>query len=491
MRGRRRSAGITRRWLFGTVVWIVLILLLAEVGIVVMVRNSYYSSAIQSLEWRVDNIVNNLPSSALQTREQVAVLRSFVEEFNEKDKFELILVNTRGYMSITSSGFAPDNSEQPGDYLKAISDAGGYGSYVGRTAQGEHVVAVTQLFDSPIGDISGVRLVTSLTLIDRQIKYITLLISLAVLVILVFTLVSGTYFIRSIVLPIYKIGDTARTIASGDFEVRINNEYDDEIGDLCDRINEMAAGLSQTDRMKNEFISSVSHELRTPLTSIKGWADTLAAIGPGDEKTYKKGMKIIADETERLSLMVEDLLDFSRLQSGGLSVHPERLDIVAELTDAVLLVEQRCSRAGIAVEYEEPPLPVAVMGDSNRIKQVFTNILDNAIKYTERGGHIRVAVGSGESTVDISVADDGAGIDASDLPHLTERFFKAANSTTGSGIGLAVVKEIMQAHGGKIVIDSEIGQGTRVTLCFPLAAETPADSSNNKNSEKRTNGEKQ
>ena len=167
-------------------------------------------------------------------------------------------------------------------------------------------------------------------------------------VILLLVLFSSSYFINSIVNPVGEVGETARRIAQGDFRARLTKKNDDEIGELCDIINYMAEELGAAETMKNDFISSVSHELRTPLTAIQGWGETILSDGGEDKETLQKGMKVIISETDRLSSMVEELLDFSRMQSGRLKLILSRMDPVAELSEAVIMYTERAKRDGIS-----------------------------------------------------------------------------------------------------------------------------------------------
>ena len=172
-----------------------------------------------------------------------------------------------------------------------------------------------------------------------------------------FAAVSGFYFINSIVLPLGDIGVSARRIAGGNFDVRLESKHEDEIGELCEIINQMASELSNTEKMKNDFISSVSHELRTPLTAIRGWGETILADtdSEGCEKdTLTKGMSVIMKETDRLSLMVEELLDFSRMQSGRFKLSITKVDLLAELGEAVLMYTEKAKREDIPIFYDEP-----------------------------------------------------------------------------------------------------------------------------------------
>lgn len=469
----RRSTmpAMTRRWFAGSLMWIILLLVLADIAVFFFARASYYSSAMQATSYRLDSVMSNLPAVTVSAKDRRAALLSLVEEYPEKDRFELMLLDSHGDAIITSSGFKP-LSGRTNDYLAAIASDDRRGSYTGRSDQGERVAAITELLAQPAGEICAIRIVTSLEKVDAQVLLVAGITTAAELLIIIFCSLSSGYFIRSIIRPVQEIGETAKDIASGNFDVRIETKYNDEIGELCDQINEMARGLSETERMKNEFISSVSHELRTPLTSIKGWGETLRAVGSKDQETFQKGMSIILSETNRLSNMVEDLLDFSRMQQNSrLTFREERLDLVAELTEAVIIVDQRAKRLGITVNYTEPPEMIAICGDKGRIRQVFANLFDNAIKYSKQGGSIEVSVSKEGAAAAVVIRDHGCGIPAADIPKLTTRFYKASNATTGSGIGLSVVSEIMNLHGGSIKIESTVGEGTAITLVFPTECE--------------------
>ena len=263
---------------------------------------------------------------------------------------------------------------------------------------------------------------------------------------------------------------TMRTVSRGNLSVRLP-EADppkDEMDRLRSTINRMAEGLAETEKMKNEFISLVSHELRTPLTSIAGWADTLSTLDDPASEDYQKGLTIIRRETERLYSMVEELLDFSRMQSGGVRMECRPLDLVAELTDAVLFCEPRIQQEGLVLDYDEPEEMIPVYADPDRLRQVFINVLDNAVKYSAPGGKITVKIWCGEYKAFIEIIDQGRGIPAEDLANVKTRFFKGRNAVRGSGIGLALVDSIMQALDGTLDLRSTLGRGTVVTLGLPV-----------------------
>jgi signal transduction histidine kinase len=298
-----------------------------------------------------------------------------------------------------------------------------------------------------------------------------LLISLCVVAAtLLFSIASGLYFVRSIVVPLGQVERTAADIAQGRRDVRLpeTGNRRDEMDRLRRTINRMAEGLAETEQMKNEFISSVSHELRTPLTSIRGWVDTLETLDDPNDENYRKGLDIISHETDRLYNMVEELLDFSRLQNGGIRMECSPLDLVAELTDALLFCEARMRQEGLVLDYTEPEEMIPIFADAGRLRQVFLNVLDNAIKYSAPGGKITVKLWAGERKAFVEIIDQGRGIPPEDLDRVKVKFFKSRNSVRGSGIGLALVDSIMEALDGTLDIASTLGRGTVVTLGLPL-----------------------
>lgn len=310
----------------------------------------------------------------------------------------------------------------------------GYGYWIGKLVSGEKVMAVSRVARGANGAVLGaVRYIVSMERADRQITYVVLvLIGIGVLILVLVTL-SGIYFVRSIITPIRELNATAEKIAKGDFDVRVKKEKDDELGALCDSINDMAAELGTAEKMKNDFISSVSHELRTPLTAIKGWAETLQTGGIGRE-TYDKGMNVIVREAERLSGMVEELLDFSRMQSGRMRLILKKIDLLAELDEAVYMFTDRARTEHKNLIYDEEDTMLSpILGDVNRLRQVFINVIDNALKYTNPGGTVRVSAYEDDGFIRVIIKDSGCGIPAEHLPNVKKKFYKANQNVRGNG----------------------------------------------------------
>lgn len=462
--GIKRS--ITLRWAVNTLGLVIIILVFVVIMMVVMARNYYTSAAEQYLVSRMDTITSALTrfTGASAYRSEV---RNIVEGFSEKEKFELMAISDSGKVTLTSSGFQPSEWVDMSDYYEAVESEDGVATKELRLASGEHVICHTAVLPGLTREYSAMRIMTSLDSVDMQLTDLAVLLTAVAAVIVLLMLTSGLYFVKSIVLPVRQISDIARDYAQGDFSDRIEKTHNDELGDLCDSINYMAEALENTEKMKNEFISSVSHELRTPLTAIQGWSETLCEMGD-DPETFQKGMRVITGETRRLSQMVEELLDFSRIQDGRFTLIKEFTDILAELGEAVLIYTERARELNIEIEYDEPDMLPFVFGDASRLRQVFINIIDNAVKYSnEGGGKVSIEAYSENGSVIVLISDNGVGISAADLPKVKEKFYKANQTRRGSGIGLAVANEIVEMHGGKLIINSELGKGTTVMIILP------------------------
>lgn len=467
---KRRS--ITFRWLLNTLGVIALILIIVNVLFDVSIKNYLYHIVEQNLVLSANSNYQLIElTSEDMTKNINQELRGIVENYNDKDQIELMSIDFSGHINYTSSGFQADGLDNPPDYQQALSSADGTGYYVGYLPDGEKIMAYTCLIPVPNNEFSAFRYVVSLEGIDWLIFKLALFCFLLSCVILLFVLISGSFFVKSIVHPVREIGKAVNQMTEGDLSVRIERKSNDELGELCETINHMADALSNSEQLKNEFISSVSHELRTPLTAIQGWSETILSLGMDDKEAMQKGMRVITHETERLSDMVEELLDFSRIQSGRFKLVKDRLDILAELEEVVLIYTERARRDEKELIYHDVALLPVIYGDKNRIRQVFINIIDNALKYSDPGDRVTVSAEVLENEVKIIVEDTGCGISQKDLQHVTEKFFKANNTRRGSGIGLAVVREIIEMHDGNLEIDSVEGEGTTVTIILPRLLE--------------------
>jgi signal transduction histidine kinase len=316
-------------------------------------------------------------------------------------------------------------------------------------------------------NIEGVlRFVTPLSEVDQIIKKITMIfIGIGAAVILISGLVS-IILSNSIVKPIKEVTEMARRISSGRFNERLNIRNQDEIGKLSETFNSMADEILKNDKLKNEFIASVSHELRTPLTSIKGWAATIKSGDMNNKKEILEGLNIIEKESDRLTQMVEELLDFSSLISGRISLKKDYVDIKNNIIYIEKQFLYRAERQKIDFILKLDKNIPLVFADENRVNQVIINLLDNAFKFTPEGGKVSVSSFYKDKYVFIDIEDTGIGIPTEDLPLVMEKFFKGKSSMSKSGLGLSICKQIMELHGGEIQIISEYGEGTKVSVAF-------------------------
>ena len=449
---------------------VLLIVLFAVAAFSAAIGSYFYSTMSIGLDSR---ITSSLPffSGISSQSEFLQSASNYVQTFADKNRLELQIINANGsiYRStndLTLPGSYPDTP----DVASAIGDRAQTPWTGSSPDTGERIMSVSAPILSANGTLMGViRIVTSLERADLQVMKIVA-VALAVgaaIVLLVYF--SNLYFVRSIVEPVMAVTDTAKRIAGGSYGIQMEKKYDDEVGDLIDAVNDMSMKIKQSEKLKSEFISSVSHELRTPLTAINGWAETIMNGEVRDASDVKKGMGIIVSEARRLTNMVEELLEFSRIEDGRFTLSVEPMDIKAEPEDAVYTYTEFFRREGIVLthtdcEEEFPPIP----GDPERMRQVFCNLLDNAAKHGGSGHRIDTAIHQEGDAAVITIRDYGPGIPEDELPHVKYKFYKGSSKARGSGIGLAVCEEIVTRHNGRLDIGNAEGGGCIVTIRLPI-----------------------
>lgn len=464
--------GIKGRWMMNSLSFVLVILATVLILVSVGVSGYYYAAIRDNLVRRATGLSSEFQKDWTENYDQFyARAENTVLDYAGKEKVELQFLNRYNRIMLSTSGLTSGGAPSTEDASQALTDQK-TAIFTGRDPLSEErVMSVSTPLFSENGDlIGGVRIISSLHIAERQIWFIIGLTSLCSLGFLILVVASNNYFIKSIVGPVLKINTIAKEIADGRYGVRLQKTYDDEIGELCDTINYMSDEISRAERMKNDFISSVSHELRTPLTAIGGWSETLIAGGGEDPEEVMQGLTIIQKEANRLTRMVEELLDFARIESGRMKLEIELFDLSIELYEAVYMYENLLQRTGMRLTYDEDEHDsYFVSGDRHRMKQVFLNILDNAAKYGADGNRIDITLCREAGKVMVSVRDYGAGIPEAELPFVKEKFYKGSSKRRGSGIGLAVTDEIVNLHGGSLTIDSKVGEGTTVTIALPVA----------------------
>lgn len=354
---------------------------------------------------------------------------------------------------------------------EAISSRG-ICTYVGvEPSMHKRVITVSSPLIATSGEVIGVlRFVTPTEPMDRQILYMALSVLVVVFVMVVMVLISINHYVRSIQEPISQIAEKAHMIAGGSYGIQIQTKYHDEIGELAETINEMSMKINQNEKTQTEFISSLSHELRTPLTAITGWSETLLQSEDLDDST-RRGMKIIHREAGRLTEMVLSLLDFTRIQDERMTLNMEMTDIRSEFEDTVFMYGSRLEADGIQLVYleNEDEIP-EISCDPQRMRQVFLNILDNASKHGGQGGRIEAEICKLDDSIAVCIRDYGPGIPEDEIPLVKKKFFKGSSKARGSGIGLAVCDEIVEMHGGQLLLENAPGGGTLVTVQLPISS---------------------
>ena len=454
---------------------VLLAIVIALAAYTLSLQAYYYSATRASLQAKAETASAFLSSYVDRTyAEFYQRAFNYAENFDDKDSLELQFVNTEGRVEIASTGISAGSI--PGsDDIKNALDSGRISFWQGKRAStGEKVLAVSAPLVSGSGSVVGVmRYITSLKLIDRAVNTSSLVAGGIGLVVLAIVVFSNLYFLRTITEPIASLTGVARRIAEGSYGAQVEKTHDDEIGELTDAINDMSQKLSQAERVQTEFISSVSHELRTPLTAINGWGETLLADDGGDIQQLRRGVRIILRESRRLTNMVEELLEFSKIEDGRFTLRVEQMDLQAEVEDAIYTYRELFRQDGIDLEYlnagemfEQP-----ITGDPERLKQVLCNVLDNAAKHGGSGKRITVSMEQEGEYYAVRVRDYGPGIPEAELPYVKQKFYKGSSKARGSGIGLAVCDEIIQRHEGTFDIGNAQGGGCVVTIRLPISRE--------------------
>lgn len=465
-----RITGLRKRWLVNSLSPIFVVALLVAVTFCVGMVNYYYNMMLDGLRTRATHASDYFTSYSMNSDSEFQQsAASFTREFAERDSLEVQFIGTSGKIIVSSNGLTSGLSPKTTDIAGALQ--GEITPYRGvDLSTGEHIMSLSAplMFN---GQVRGVlRYVTSMSGVQREI-WITVGVAAALLLLCIgMVYVSNMVFINNVVEPVAEVTETAKRIAGGSYGTQMENHYRDEIGQLIDAINNMSSQISKSEKIKSEFISSVSHELRTPLTAINGWGETLLEMerSGGDAEQLKRGVSIILKESRRLTTMVEELLDFSKMEDGRFTLSIEQVDLQAEFEDAIYTYRELFRSEAIELNYDEgEELFAPIPGDPERLKQVFCNVLDNAAKHGGAGKRIDAAVRGDGDHIIITVRDYGPGIPEEELPFVKQKFYKGSSKARGSGIGLAVCDEIIRLHEGSFEIGNAAGGGCVVTISLP------------------------
>lgn len=442
-----------------------LILVVLETLFILVIAQYYLGGVEQTLRNHVETSANFYNSYA--EKGDLNAKANFIFENMDMEENALIeLVDLSGNVVIDNTGFASEQIVSSEDFIQASH--GRIYAWRGRSDLNEPIIAVSApIYDE--NEVVGVlRYVSSMEAANALVTRYFLFALLIGVVTLVVATVVASLMSKRILVPIQELIRVTEEVAQGNFKVTAVKYHNDEIGQLVDAVNTMTKEITKSDRAKSEFISSISHELRTPLTSIKGWAETLLEA-PEEPDLLEQGLTIISRETDRLIILVNDLLDFSKLQAQRIALKKEEFSIQRLLTDLrnQFAVKARQEKVRLILIQEEED--TWVIADYNRLKQVLINVVDNAMKFTSGRPNAQIKISSQilDDQIVMIIEDNGSGISSEDLERVKEKFYKGSSHKSGTGLGLSIASEIMELHGGKMLIDSTEGKGTKVVLVMP------------------------
>jgi len=455
--------GIRGRLTANFMIVIVISVVVLELLLIYTVQQNYYGSLRGSLKSQIKISADMYSKYYSDTSLEDNILYN-VDAFWNQSNAEVQIIDREGKIVMDSLGTIPEEEEPAEDIRQALNDR--TGEWVGELS-GQKVMAVAHPLKSNGQIVGALRLIASTNLIDQDIRNTAkIFIAIGFFVVLIVGLLS-IFLANTILVPLKEVTVGAESMAAGNYKIKCRKKRNDEIGKLADTLNYMADEITKKEKLKNEFISSVSHELRTPLTSIMGWAITLQSEKFQQKEMLNDGLGIIAKESERLTYMVEELLDFSKFISGRIKLEYGTVSLANLMEHIRKQLTPRAARDNIRFSVDYPDNLPEILTDANRLKQVFINVLDNAFNFTDGEGFVRFQAEVLEKELQFTIADSGCGIAAEELPMVKEKFYKGKSSHSKNGIGLSICEEIVTLMSGRLTIASELNVGTTVVITIP------------------------
>ncbi len=457
-----------RRRLIGNYVAIALAIVLILEGLFAGAISEYYMGGIERI------LVTQVETSATFFNRyadagDIYKKSNYIFENLDIEETALIeVIDLNGQVVIDSTGSSSGERITSNDVMQALKGKSGT-VWRGRSDLDEPIIAVTApIYDGTL--VTGVlRYVSSLTPAYTILGQMFVILLLFGLVVVGIAFLYGLAMAKRILEPVQELVRVTEEVAQGNYKVTAIKYHNDEIGQLVDAVNIMTKEITRADQAKSEFISSISHELRTPLAAIKGWAETMQDM-KDDLEVVEEGLAIVSKETDRLIILVNDLLDFSRLQAHRIELKKEEFSVFELLENVIGQFTVRCQQERVKMTLLTDEQETWVFADYNRLKQVLINIVDNAMKFTvgRPNAEIRISSQVLDDQIIVIVEDNGSGISPEDLQRVKEKFYKGSSNKSGTGLGLSIASEIMELHGGKMLIDSTLDVGTKVVLVMPF-----------------------
>ncbi len=431
------------------------VVILVTIGAVLFFVNQATKEEIRQFGERVDQMrVSRMEvelSRFYVSRRDWAGIQPFIEQWGNIYEQRIVLTGTDGVVVADSQGellgeyYSPDSAGRP---LPAWWQPGTIGT----------------LYITP-------KSTTELGLDSMQILFraIGLYFLWGGLIAVVIALIITYFFSRRMLAPVKALTYATKRLGRGDFTQRVQVKDRSELGELANTFNSMAHDLERAEQLRQNMVADVAHELRTPLSNIKGY---LEAVRDGVVKPDADTIRSLDEEATLLARLVEDLQELSLAEAGELKLVCQPENITELISQTVAAIQAKTMIKGIAITIGLTDNLPSVDIDAPRISQVLRNLLENAVTHTAGGGTITVTAGIKGNWIEISVIDTGEGISEEDLPNIFERFYRVdksrARATGGSGLGLTIAKRLVEAHGGKIGVQSEQGKGSRFSFTLPL-----------------------
>ena len=456
-----------RKRLIGNYITIALVTVLILEGLFAVAISEYYIGGVERI------LVNQAETSATFFNRyadagDIYKKSNYIFENLDIDEAALIeVVDMQGRVVIDSTGSSTENVINTFDVTQALR--GQSEVWRGRSDLNEPIVAVSAPIYDGTSVVGALRYVSSLAPTYQVLGQFFAMLFLFGFGIIAVAFLYGLAMAQRILEPVQELVRVTEEVAQGNYKVTAIKYHNDEIGQLVDAVNIMTKEITRADQAKSEFISSISHELRTPLAAIKGWAETMQDM-KDDIEVVEEGLSIVSKETDRLIILVNDLLDFSRLQAHRIELKIEEFSISDLLENIIGQFTVRCQQEHIKMTLLTDNQENWVFADYNRLKQVLINIVDNAMKFTvgRPEAEIRISSQVLDDQIIVIIEDNGSGISPEDLQRVKEKFYKGSSNKSGTGLGLSIASEIMELHGGKMLIDSTMNVGTKVVLVMPF-----------------------
>lgn len=432
---------------------------------ITFLRTYYYDWAKETIMSKLTsytNFYNRYLSDNIEMTKGLA--GKIVDDFEHKNSFAIEVWDTNSNIVASSMPVMPKDNMANLDYEGALE-----GQLCVFTGENDNTGENMMSASSPIfykDEIIGViRYSSSLEKLDAFLakKYLE---SFAVLLFLLsISFFMSMIFINTIIKSLKQMSKKAEKMARGDFDHKLEIESNDELSELSATLNYMADEIKESQKLKNEFISSITHDIKTPLTAIIGWSELLLMQDEIEKEDLDSQVETIQTETVRLRKLVDELLDFSKFEIDRISLNksPQSLNEIVEECLSIFMPRIKKYEVRLKTDMTEK---VSLDLDKNRIKQVLMNIIDNSLKYSPSGCDLNISIFKDGDRAGLSISDSGIGIAKDDLARVKDKFFTVDKSKGGNGLGLSISEKIMQLHGGSLDIRSELGSGTTIVLSF-------------------------